>query len=222
MDLDKIKRIFSMVRLLADNAHGGITGVHGSVNPRAVAAIFRAMDIFGSNFVDAGAGNGVVMACAIANGAGKATGYELPENDAHRFIFAALMSRLEQTMLPPGYSVGRVLWKPQDINEVPLYLLYLLCCFHCLPNVQFPNLFDKTVGALQVAALPVGTESVFSFWVGMDFSTQAHILDLCICCETVKNAAVFQDRKWRNPKEGIQSCKFVALLLSGFSLRDLM
>jgi hypothetical protein len=114
MNLDKIKRIFSMVRLLADNAHGGITGVHGSVNPRAVAAIFRAMDIFGSNFVDAGAGNGVVMACAIANGAGKATGYELPENDAHR--------------------------------------------------------------------------------------------------------------KWRNPKEGhcIQSCKFFALLLSGFSLRDLM
>ncbi len=94
MNLDKIKRIFSMVRLLADNAHGGITGVHGSVNPRAVAAIFRAMDIFGSNFVDAGAGNGVVMACAIAVGAGKATGYELPENDAHRFIFAALMSRV--------------------------------------------------------------------------------------------------------------------------------
>jgi hypothetical protein len=105
------------------------------------------MDIFGSNFVDAGAGNGVPMTCSIAVGAGNATGYELPENDAHRFIFAALMSRLEQTMFPPGYSVGRVLWKPQDINEVPLYLLYLLCCFHCLPNVQFPNLFDKTVGA---------------------------------------------------------------------------
>ena len=41
MNHDKIKRIFSMVRLLADNAHGGITGVHGSVNLRAVAAIFR-------------------------------------------------------------------------------------------------------------------------------------------------------------------------------------
>jgi hypothetical protein len=64
MNLDKIKCIFSTVRLLADNAHGGITGVHGSVNPRAVAAIFRAMDIFGSNFVDAGAGDGKLMACA--------------------------------------------------------------------------------------------------------------------------------------------------------------
>ncbi len=49
------------------------------------------MDIFGSNFVDAGAVNGVPMAWAIAVGAGNATGYELPENDAHRFIFAALM-----------------------------------------------------------------------------------------------------------------------------------
>ena len=119
--LDRFKRIFAMVRMLADNAHGGITGVHGSVNPRAVAAIFREMDLFGSNFVDAGAGDGTLMACAIAAGAAKATGYELPENDAHRFIFAALMSRLEQTMFPPGYSVGRVLWKPQDVNEVLLY-----------------------------------------------------------------------------------------------------
>jgi hypothetical protein len=39
MNLDKIKCIFSTVRLLADNAHGGITGVHGSVNPRAVGLI---------------------------------------------------------------------------------------------------------------------------------------------------------------------------------------
>ena len=59
------------------------------------------MDLFGSNFVDAGAGNGAIMACAIAAGAAKATGYELPEN------VACLMSRLEQTMIPPGYSVGR-------------------------------------------------------------------------------------------------------------------
>jgi hypothetical protein len=45
MNLDKIKCIFSTVRLLADNAHGGITGVHGSVNPRAVAAQWISLDL---------------------------------------------------------------------------------------------------------------------------------------------------------------------------------
>jgi hypothetical protein len=61
----------------------------------------------------------------------------------------------------------------------------------------------NTVGLLQVAELPVGTQSVFSFWVGMDFLSQAQILDLCISCKTVHVLAVFQDRKWRNPQEGI-------------------
>ncbi len=45
MNLDKIKCIFSTVRLLADDAHGGITGVNGSVNPRAVAAQWISLDL---------------------------------------------------------------------------------------------------------------------------------------------------------------------------------
>jgi hypothetical protein len=69
-------------------------------------------------------------------------------------------------------STRRVLWKQQGITEILLYLLLQV------PSIVFlvsnlPTFFDNTVGA----ALPVGTESVFSFWVGMDFSTQAHILD---------------------------------------------
>jgi hypothetical protein len=116
--LDRFKRIYATIRVVADNAHGGITGVHGSVNPSGVAEIFHAMDLFGSDFVDIGAGNGVLLACAIVAGSSKITGIELPENDANKFIFTALMSRLEQTMIPPGYSVGRIFWKSQDINEV--------------------------------------------------------------------------------------------------------
>jgi hypothetical protein len=41
----------------------------------------------------------------------------------HVLEYIALMSRLEQTMIPPGYSVGRVFWKLQDINEVLRYSL---------------------------------------------------------------------------------------------------
>jgi hypothetical protein len=50
----------------------------------------------------------------------------------------------------------------------------------------------NTVGLLQVAELPVSTQSVFSFWVGMDFLSQAQILDLCISCKTVHVLAFFK------------------------------
>ena len=88
-------------------------------------------DLFGSNFVDAGAGDGKLTACAIAAGAAKAMGYELPENDAHRVIFAALMSRLEQSMFPPWYSVGR-LGEFSGNNRV-LLRYYCICCSKFLP-----------------------------------------------------------------------------------------
>ena len=73
-------------------------------------------------------------------------------------------------------STRRVLWKQQGITEILLYLLLQV------PSIVFlvsnlPTFFDNGIMAMQVAALQVGTESVFSFWVGTDFSTQAHILE---------------------------------------------
>lgn len=44
---------------------------------------------------------------------------------------------------------------------------------------------------------------VFSFWVGMPVNTQQCILFLCNSCLSVKEFAVFRDRKWTRPEQGL-------------------
>ena len=53
----------------------------------------------------------------------------------------------------------------------------------------------------QVKALPHGTEAVFSFWIGMHFESQVHVLYLCAKCVSVDSLVVFHDRKWRTPDD---------------------
>jgi hypothetical protein len=43
---------------------------------------------------------------------------------------------------------------------------------------------------------------IFSFWVGMPLFTQQRILFLCNSCLSVKEFAVFRDRKWPTPQHG--------------------
>ena len=47
---------------------------------------------------------------------------------------------------------------------------------------------------------PVGTDFVFTFWIGMRFLTQVHILDLCASCKSVETLIVFRDGKWKKPE----------------------
>ena len=45
--------------------------------------------------------------------------------------------------------------------------------------------------------LPVETDFVFTFWIGMQFLTQ---LDLCASCKSVETLiVVFRDGKWAHP-----------------------
>lgn len=51
-------------------------------------------------------------------------------------------------------------------------------------------------------AIPNSPSCVFSFWVGMPYSTQYRILKLCAACPTVDTITVFRDRKWIDPDKG--------------------
>jgi hypothetical protein len=51
-----------------------------------------------------------------------------------------------------------------------------------------------------VLELPVGTDFVFTFWIGMRFLTQVHILDLCASRKSVETLIVFRDGKWKKPE----------------------
>jgi hypothetical protein len=50
-----------------------------------------------------------------------------------------------------------------------------------------------------VKSLPEETEAVFTFWNGMDFRTQIHILELFSSCQSLETFVVFRDQKWRRP-----------------------
>ncbi len=54
--------------------------------------------------------------------------------------------------------------------------------------------------------MPGNPHCVYSFWVGMPFKTQEHILRLCAQCTTVRAIAVFRDRKWPTPDNGLPAC----------------
>ena len=60
--------------------------------------------------------------------------------------------------------------------------------------------------------MPTSSNCVFSFWIGMPYYTQYHILELCAACSSVNTIAVFKDEKWSTPKDGM--CAFHSSVLS--------
>ena len=90
----RIKKVCSLFKKISDGAHGNTSGFHGSLTPHSMWKVFQAMDVFGRSFADLGAGNGILLSAALANGASKAHGFELPENKANRYIFEAATARM--------------------------------------------------------------------------------------------------------------------------------
>jgi hypothetical protein len=59
--------------------------------------------------------------------------------------------------------------------------------------------------------MPTSSYCVFSFWVGMPYDTQYHIIELCAGCSSVNTIAVFKDEKWPTPKDGMRTACFPRL-----------
>ena len=56
----------------------------------------------------------------------------------------------------------------------------------------------------ELSTFECNSHCIFSFWVGMPLYTQNRILVLCNSCLSVKEFAVFCDRKWQRPQQGNQ------------------
>ena len=99
MVADRLKRfndIYRTFRSVSDNTHGNVEGVSGSLTPGSFFRIFKVADVFGSNYVDIGSGEGKTMAAALAEGASSVQGFELPQNKANNLIYEAAMKRIER------------------------------------------------------------------------------------------------------------------------------
>ena len=183
--LQRIRDIYRTFRSVSNNAHGNGKGFSEILTPDSLFKIIRAANVFGSNFVDIGCSEGKPMAAALAEGAASVHGFELPRHKANSFIFEAAMTRIERKSSTKLLS--RSIMSFKDIDKVRI-------C-HIIACIRFSGLSFS----LQVDSLPKGTNIVYSFWVGMPYFAQVHILDLCACCDSVDVLVVFRDGKWRVP-----------------------
>ena len=173
-----VANIYRRFKTCAGGADGGVVGLNGSIRATCLFHLLRALDICGREVLDFGAGDGRVLLAAMAVGASKASGYELPENKAHRFVFDAVRKTLADSETDASPSASRVAWSRADW-------------------------LARDINVLR--ELPGRPSSVFTFWVGMPLPTQEHILALCARSPSIDAIAVFRDNKWRKPEEGVCS-----------------
>ena len=80
IDVRTIKKIYSRFQKISDGAEGGVSGFNGSIRRNSLARVLRALRVNVNELVDFGAGSGRFFLAAVAEGASRSYGYELPEN----------------------------------------------------------------------------------------------------------------------------------------------
>lgn len=106
--------IYRRFKKISDGCDGKCVGFGGSLSPKSLGKLFQAVDVFGCKFVDMGAGDGRVLVSVLAAGASSAVGYELPGNNAQKFVFNGVLSTLSRQLevTRSAILVGK------DIDEV--------------------------------------------------------------------------------------------------------
>jgi hypothetical protein len=118
--LEKTKTVVRMFKTVSDGTHANTRGFHGSLTAHSLQKIFHEIDPYGRNFLDFGFGTGVVLAAALASGASKVHGFELPGNEANQYIFQATMRLIPSKFCPIPEFSGRSNLEFNDIVEVML------------------------------------------------------------------------------------------------------
>jgi ribosomal protein L11 methylase PrmA len=116
--LEHTKTVLRVFKRVSDGAHGNTRGIHGSLTPCSLHKVLSAIDVYGRNIMDLGAGTGVVLAAALTNGASKVHGIELPENQANQYIFNAAMRQISRNFIEIPSLSRRTLLEFNDIEKV--------------------------------------------------------------------------------------------------------
>ena len=119
---EKTLSVYRIFKSSSDGIHGNTRGFHGSLTAHSIQKVFNAVDVYGRSFMDIGFGTGIVLAAALASGASKAHGFELPENQANKYIFEAAMRKISVKVCQISDFSRRALLDFNDITQVPLRL----------------------------------------------------------------------------------------------------
>ena len=104
--------IYRLFRKCSGGADGGVSGLNGSIRPSCLDKVLSALQVNGRVFIDFGAGDGRALVASLLKGAAGAHGYEMPANEAHRFVLDAVLSKCPEDM------ITRVHWISKDIDEL--------------------------------------------------------------------------------------------------------
>ena len=161
-----IQKIYRRMHKLSGGADGGVSGFNGSIRPKPLAKILRALIVNGNEFVDFGAGSGRVLFSAVAEGASRAYGYELPEIEGMKYVFdAAVRTSANQ-------ADDRLEWIGKDISSLTKLNGSPSCAFSFW--VGFPLPIQEHI--LQLCA---ETESIQTIAVFKDSKWSDHVRGMC-------------------------------------------
>ena len=148
-----IGTIYRMFRKISGGADGGVSGVNGSICPSCLKKVLCALEVNGREFIDFGAGDGRALLASLLKGATRAYGYELPANEAHRFVLNAIVSKY------PDDVLRRVHWISKDINELSEVPCTASCAFSFW--VGIPLATQEKILSLCAASLSIRCVCVF-------------------------------------------------------------
>jgi hypothetical protein len=107
-----IQKIYRQFEKVSGGADGGFAGFNGSIRPKCLAQVLRALSVEDNELVDFGAGSGRVILSAVVEGASRSYGYELPENEGMKYIFDAMV------IASATLAKNRVEWVGTDIVDL--------------------------------------------------------------------------------------------------------
>ena len=114
----RITAIYCIFRRISDNADCNSDGFSGSLTAESLLRVLNAGNVFGSHFLDIGAGVGRPLSAAIALGASSVHGFELPLNQSHLYIFEASIKEISQSLYfkPIDFKIQHLDF--EDIDKV--------------------------------------------------------------------------------------------------------
>ena len=144
-----IQKIYRQFEKISGGADGGIAGFNRSIRPKCLAQVLRALGVKDNELVDFGAGSGRVLISAVAEGASRSYGYELPENKGMKYVFDSVASAVKDRVK----WIGKDMLDLEELNGSP----------HCVFSfwVGFPLPVQERILQLCTQTATVKTIAVF-------------------------------------------------------------
>ena len=144
-----IQKIYRQFEKVSGGADGGVAGFNGSIRPKCLAQVLRALGVKDNELVDFGAGSGRVLISAVAEGASRSYGYELPENKGMKYVFDSMASAVKDRVK----WIGKDILDLEELNGSP----------HCVFSfwVGFPLPVQERILQLCTQTATVKTIAVF-------------------------------------------------------------